>query len=144
MLRMSYNGGRALHMYTPEIANPEFRQDQPYYRIVPFPVKTSWKDQGDLAMIVKSTQMLVELLRLMPEPHDCVVPQVGCGYGELRPEVVIPAIEPILGLAGDRVIWLEPDPEIFKKYTTSFAPGFRSDRTAVEANRPCPDPEDIV
>lgn len=113
---------------------PSISSREPFYRLVMFPVKRSWKDQADLSMIRKSLVMLANLLRHVKNPHTCAIPQVGCGYGELTPEQVIPIIEEILEPLGDRCVLVQPDPSIKTKYPDAFKPGYRSDKSIVEAN----------
>lgn len=125
-----------LQFFTPEIANPGHQVGMPYYRLVPFPVKRGWKDEASLEMIERSCLMLARLLMTISNPYYCVMPQVGCGFGELTPEVVIPKLEEWLQCVTDRIILVEPDPEVFQKYAGSFKPGIRQDKSAVQANMP--------
>ena len=113
---------------------PFLEKRGPFYRLVMFPVKRSWKDQADLHMIKKSLGMLANLLRYVKNPHTCAIPQVGCGYGELTPEQVIPIIEETLEPLGDRCVLVQPDPSLKSKYPEAFKPGYRSDKTIIEAN----------
>ena len=109
--------------------------------IVIFPVKRCWRDEADLSMICKSAERLKVLLQntssvLVRNPFYCIMPYVGCGFGELTPEVVMPVLEPILEPVSNRVLMIEPDPDVFNRYKSSFKPGYRSDKSAVNANLP--------
>lgn len=111
--------------------------DSETHRLVLFPVKRSWRDEADLDMIRRSAWKLYLLLAMNPEPiHHCVMPMVGCGFGERKPEDVLPILDEVLEPVKDRVFLIEPSSQVFDKYSSSFKPGYRSDRSAVEANRP--------
>lgn len=133
-LANAWSNSECLTMYTPEIASG-YGAGMPYYRLVPFPVKRSWRDEGNLDIIGRSMAMLVATLNLVQNPFYCVMPQVGCGFGELTPEVVLPFLDQfIVGPSQERILLIEPDPSVFGKYAGSFKPGWRSDKTAVKAN----------
>lgn len=125
-----------LQFFTPEAYEAGLTPHTPYYRLVPFPVKRSWKDEADLNMIELSCRKLVALLNQVRNPFYCIMPQVGCGFGELKPENVIPLVEEWMKPADPRVLLIEPDPAVFQQYAGSFKPGWRSDKSAVEANIP--------
>lgn len=114
----------------PPVMNP---YPQPYYRLVMFPVKRCWRDEADLSMIRRSLVMLSNLLTQY-QVTPCAIPLVGCGYGELRPEVVIPVIEEHLNHFGDRCVLVQPGTDLRGKYPEAFKPGIRTDKTAIEAN----------
>jgi hypothetical protein len=124
-----------LPFWSPEVG-PNFEAGSPYYRIVPFPVKRSWKDEGSLEIISRSTRQLVQLLQEHRVPFFCILPMVGCGFGELKPEQVLPILEEITAPVQDRVLLIEPDPAVFQRYPTAFKAGWREDRSAVQANMP--------
>ena len=107
---------------------------EPGRRLVMFPVKNSWKDEASLEIIARSSQKLVRLLGMATLPDVCIMPMVGCGFGERRPEDVLPVIEPILAPMESRIFIIEPDDEVFQRYESSFKPGLRADRSAIEAN----------
>lgn len=133
-LTQKWESAQFLQFYTPEVAQQP--QPQGFYRLVPFPVKRHWRDEASITMIQRSCQMLVALLQYVTNPYLCVIPQVGCGFGELRPEDVLPMVHCLMQPVGDRALLIEPDPEVFGKYPKAFRPGAREDRSVVLANQP--------
>lgn len=102
--------------------------------VVLFPVKESWKDEASLLMISRSLLLLGGTLNIALMNRQCLVPLVGCGFGELKPENVIPIIEERLDSFGDRCVLILPDPSLVNKYPDSFKPGWRADKSVVEPN----------
>lgn len=62
------------------------------YGIITFPVKHTWKEMADLALIESSAQQLAEM-RLPQKKYAVFMPRVGCGNGNRRWEEVKPILD---------------------------------------------------
>lgn len=62
-------------------------------RYVAFPTKVHWREQASLKLIRESAKQLRELIWSSGEPNCmCILPKVGCGYGNLAWEDVEPVL----------------------------------------------------
>jgi hypothetical protein len=64
-----------------EVGNVVHRFDQ--YKLLSFPVKHSWWEKADLALIQQSVNQLQELLLGQFDETEIVMPRPGCGNGQL-------------------------------------------------------------
>ena len=102
------------------------------HRLVVFPVKSSWRDQASMDLIKSSCDKLNRLLESVQSPYSCRLPLVGCGFGELTEQDVLPVLESVL--TSPRCVLVTPDPAVFNRYPSSFVPGVRADKTPIRAN----------
>jgi hypothetical protein len=65
------------------------------YKILTFPTKHNWFEKSDLDLIKRSAEELLEFDLDSPD-HKIYLPRPGCSNGQLKWEVVKPAIESIL------------------------------------------------
>jgi hypothetical protein len=119
-----------LHVYRPDSSVSR--------HLVLFPVKMKWKDEASIQVITRSCSKLREVLDSTPIPNLCLMPRVGCGFGELNFSDVLPVLDQELGQYSDRVRLIEPTSDVFNRYPSSFKPGFREDRSVVKANQDDP------
>lgn len=61
------------------------------HRLIAFPVKDHWVDQASLTLIEHSAEALAAWLR-RDASRSIVMPCVGCGYGRLSWEEVLPRL----------------------------------------------------
>lgn len=101
------------------------------WRIFCFPVKSHWRDRADLDIIKNSAASLrrsVEAIRVGGRIPSVALPLVGCGFGELDPEQVLPILEDAF-LGSDTFTLVRRSGEVNKRYAASFRPGARIDRS---------------
>lgn len=123
-----------LHFYIPQLATAGRQSD--LYKLVMFPTKRSWKDKSDLSMIRLSLIKLSNLMKMVG--WHVAIPLVGCGFGELSKDEVVPLIVEILGRFDDRVTLVLPDPSLRHSYPESFKDaGDLHDRSMSDADRQC-------
>jgi hypothetical protein len=92
-------------------------------RLVMFPVKNDWREQADLELIKSSCIALrAEALRT---GFRAALPLVGCGFGELSEEQVIPLLETHLPRPCFTLV--RRGSGVRERYPHSFAPGARRD-----------------
>lgn len=110
-------------------AMPRVRlQDKDYSLIPPvilLAVKNHWRDKADPGLIAAGLDMLVDRWERWGRPQ-IALPLLGCGFGELRMEDVLP-------LMARTLIWEQftlvlPDEEVGEKYAATLRPGARADR----------------
>ncbi len=69
--------------------------DKSTYAILSFPTKNDWRNPSDLQLILRSCNELTAIVEAF-NINNCYIPLPGCGYGQLDPDEVIPAISNIL------------------------------------------------
>ena len=80
----------------------------PKFRLISFPVKHSWRDEADLALIKRSVGELVRIADAM-ELGKVYLTRPGCGNGRLQWTTVRKVIEPKLD---SRFVVVEYDPQV--------------------------------
>lgn len=96
------------------------------WKIVCFPVKRFWSDKASISMIRVGLRRLVELADELDLP--IYLPLVGCGFGELSEEKILPLLMEFLD---DRFILVKRGDHVANKYPKSFIPSIRNDRSLV-------------
>lgn len=91
-------------------------------KLILAPVKRHWREKADLTLIRNS---LRTILALLDDGSAVFLPLLGCGYGELAPEDVMPILEDL----DDRFTLVLRSDEVQKKYPASFKPGARKDKS---------------
>lgn len=92
-------------------------------RLVMFPVKDDWRERADLELIKSSCIALrAEALRT---GFRAALPLVGCGFGELSEEQVIPLLE--MHLPQPCFTLVRRGAGVKERYPSSFMPGARRD-----------------
>lgn len=100
----------------------------PALKLVLFPVKRHWSERADLELVARNARELVD--------HPLVtgqvfLPLVGCGFGELEPEEVMPILSGVL--SDRRFVLVHRGPGVEESYPSSFVPGVRIDRTLAKS-----------
>ena len=95
----------------------------PEWQLICFPTKRYWSDRSSMALIHSGLRQLMELT---DEYAPIYLPLLGCGYGELSEEMVLPSLEKYLD---DRFTLVRRDASVVSKYPSSFAPSIRNDRS---------------
>lgn len=95
----------------------------PEWQLICFPTKRYWSDRSSMALIHSGLRQLAELAG---EYAPIYLPLLGCGYGELSEEMVLPSLEKYLD---DRFTLVKRDASVVSKYPGSFAPSIRNDRS---------------
>ena len=93
-----------------------------------FPVKYFWRSKASLDLITASAHGLVKSIQGSPDVSEWVIPQIGCGHGELDWEDVSKVILPILEPVKFAIRFVFPKPILKKKYPYAFRPGARKDK----------------
>lgn len=94
-------------------------------RIICVPVKKHWIDKADVTLIKKSLNILISLLK---EDEKVALPLVGCGFGELTQQEVLPILEEMLD---NRFTLVLRNRITTRKYLSSFNPGAKTDRSKI-------------
>lgn len=98
----------------------------PQFSIILFPVKYHYKEKASTVLIRTYLRQLRTCLMCNPE-ISVALPELGCGFGELRWENVYPIIKEELKDYDDRVLIVHPSKETVNKYSIAFRPGARTD-----------------
>lgn len=114
-------------LYTAEIYNQSLKSRS---TLVFLPVKNHWHDESDIGFIRHSLGLL-RRIEVSSSIH-CLVPLVGCGYGEMKPDDVIPVIESVLN--SDVYTLVLPSTDLVSKYPQSFMTGRDKDSNQIKHN----------
>jgi len=92
------------------------------YRLIMLPVKQHYSKSASLSMIEEGLKLLSQLLDVEPSIKRVCVPMLGCGFGGLLYEQVLPII---LKYYHKRMIVVIPPDELYANEThrESFLPG---------------------
>ena len=94
------------------------------WQLICLPTKRWWSDASSLSMIRAGLRRVAELADDLPSP--IYLPLLGCGYGELNEEKVLPVLHEHLD---DRFILVKRDETVKSRYPQSFTPSIRNDRS---------------
>jgi|YNPMSStandDraft_2_1061718.scaffolds.fasta_scaffold05931_3 hypothetical protein len=87
------------------------------------PVKYQWYEKASLELISKSLKNLSEFFS--GDGEEIYLPKMGCGFGELSWDSVLPLYE----RSSLKIVLIVPDPEQIKeRYPRSVIPSIRKDR----------------
>lgn len=94
------------------------------WQVICLPVKRKWLDKADMGLIRAGLRRLTELADELSAP--IYIPLLGCGFGELSEDQVLPFMEEYLD---DRFVLVKRASFVEKKYPSSFVPSIRVDRS---------------
>lgn len=105
-------------------------------RIIPCPVKKNYKDDADLKIIERSLKLIMDLRDGLKTKIKLLIPMLGCGFGGLMYEQVLPLL--LEYCPKGSYIVIPPDNVYGKdKYRESFLPGItdKKDRRVNMSNK---------
>lgn len=118
---------RELHVSSVYNSELGFRFD-----LIFLPIKDKWFDYSTIPQVRHSLEILRGLISARPEECRCLVPLLGCGYGELTKEDVLPVVEELL--ADDVYSLILPDSSLAAAYPQSFREGVNAEGQKIQHN----------
>lgn len=100
--------------------------------LIMLPVKRDWRQKADRKLIEHMLQILMYTLKITPSIKEVTIPMLGCGFGGLIYEDVLPMLLIAASMYPGRIAIVVPPHRLYSldKYRESFLPavGGKKDR----------------
>jgi len=92
--------------------------------LIMFPTKSKWSESADIHLIKKMLNLLSLAINKYSFIKQITLPMIGCGFGELSYEQVLPYILTLLAM-NKKIYLIIPPNHLYgnEKYRESFLPG---------------------